>query len=399
MRFLFYSSQLLNIHNYIDVFSRINHDFIITSLVPFYMKQNYTLYLSRFGKKDSSSNITIVPVFLRSTNESFLNLLNPRILIHDFMSILKTLHHFKPDVVISMYLLHAYPLIFFKKFFKFDLFTLAVGGDIYDKKGKFHRLVRYIIYGQSKIVFSVGYELKGLIEKEGGRNIMVIPTGVDPSFFKPLNSKAYLLSKWNFQKEFIILTLCQLIKRKAIDDLIRAVHLLIKNTHFPIKLIIAGDGPERQFLEKLVFELDMQDQVRFLGFVNEREKLELLNLADVYVLPSLNEGLPFSLLEAMSCGCICIATSVGDITKVIEHEQNGFIISPRNYPDLSDTINKIMTLPNDNLEIIRDRARSTIISKYDFVQLTKKMINMIVNSETRASKGCLRNDPNSPKRK
>lgn len=84
----------------------------------------------------------------------------------------------------------------------------------------------------------------------------------------------------------------------------------------------------KPFLEELSSKLSLKNKVIFLGFVSELEKLELLNLADIYVLASLREGLPFSLLEAVSTDCICLATPVEDVGRVIVEKQNGFLLEP-----------------------------------------------------------------------
>jgi glycosyltransferase involved in cell wall biosynthesis len=89
--------------------------------------------------------------------------------------------------------------------------------------------------------------------------------------------------------------------------------------------------------------------------------------------------MPFSLMEAMSCGCICVCSNVGDIPYVIEDSSNGFLIRPREPELLADKIEEIMGRSTKELLGIRRRARQTILKKYESTKWTKYMIDIIEN--------------------
>lgn len=378
MRFLLFSSQILNILNYARALSDVDNEFIVTPLVPINRKKDYELMVSRFGIIESA-NIHVCPIFLKSPDERFRNLLNPNILLSDFRSIFKTLRSSSPDVVICAYILHAFPLIFLKRILNYKLFVIASGGDINLSEGTVYGLVRRFVYSQSELIFAVANNLKTKIRRESGYRAIVIPTGVDPSFFRPLNSKTDLRVKWGLEEgDFIVLTLCHLIERKCIDDVIKSIRILQDRKFHNTKLIIAGHGPERHALERLAFELKLKSDTTFLGFVNETEKLELFNLADVYVIPSYSEGLPFSLIEAMACGCVCLSTPVGDIPGVIFEGRNGFLISPRDPENLAKKIEKVVSLPRKQISFVQNQARRTVLDNFDFRKLTRHMIYIIV---------------------
>jgi glycosyltransferase involved in cell wall biosynthesis len=94
-----------------------------------------------------------------------------------------------------------------------------------------------------------------------------------------------------------------------------------------IRLWVVGDGTLRESLERLATELDLLANVRFVG--NRRDMRSIYAALDLVVMPSLWEGLPIALLEAMACRRPIIATSVGGIPEVIQHEVNGILVPPK----------------------------------------------------------------------
>jgi glycosyltransferase involved in cell wall biosynthesis len=289
--------------------------------------------------------------------------------------IYETLRRHRPEAVIGIYVIHAYPLLFVKKILKFSLFTMVSGGDLELHNGILWRIIRKAVYRSSLIIFTTAARLKVEIERETGYQALVVPTGTDPDYYKPLPSKADLKSKYNFRKnDFVVLTLCNLIERKCVDDVIKAVKILNDKYH-NAKMIIAGDGPEKSTLMRVCTEFN-QDVV-FMGYVGEVAKRELFNIADVYVLASYQEGMPFSVMEAMSCGCICICTNVGDLPQMIEDSVNGYLIKPRDPRLIAMKLEKVMGLSEQQLCTIRYRARQTILDRYDFRKLTKEMVEAI----------------------
>lgn len=102
---------------------------------------------------------------------------------------------------------------------------------------------------------------------------------------------------------------------------------------------ILGDGPERQSLETLCRQLAIEDLVVFHGFVNEPELL--YPGIDLILLPSLGEGIPLSLLEAMRFGIPVIASEIGGIPEIIEHERSGLLVKPGDAIALVAAINRL----------------------------------------------------------
>ena len=93
-------------------------------------------------------------------------------------------------------------------------------------------------------------------------------------------------------------------------------------------LDIAGDGPQRKFLETKAAALGIDNRVRFLGYQSQGQVRELLRQADVFVMGSFAEGLPVVLMEAMAAGVPVVATRIAGIPELVDDGQNGFLVPP-----------------------------------------------------------------------
>ena len=134
----------------------------------------------------------------------------------------------------------------------------------------------------------------------------------------------------------IVLTSARLYTRKGHMHLLEAA-ALVPNALF----ILAGDGPERAALERHAQQLGVEARVRFLG---QRQDIpQLLGSCDLFVLPSLYEGLPLSVLEAMAAGKPVIATAIGGTDEAVIHGKTGLLVAPGNPVELAAAIRKLLS--------------------------------------------------------
>ena len=141
------------------------------------------------------------------------------------------------------------------------------------------------------------------------------------------------------------------------------------------KLYLAGDGPLRGALEKQVQALGLKGRVIFLGKLPNEQLPALLNKCEVFVLPSLYEGNPKALLEAMACGLPCLTSDIEGINEIIKHNENGLLAKP-----LKDEIKKALSL------LLRDKffaeqlglqARETIEKGFALEQALEKEVVLL----------------------
>ena len=150
--------------------------------------------------------------------------------------------------------------------------------------------------------------------------------------------------------------------RKGTFDLIEAFSKLPVETQTRAQLLIAGDGDLVQ-AKKLAAQLEISDRVTFLGWIGAQQRETLLSEADVFVLPSYNEGLPMALLEAMGWGLPTIVTPVGGIPEVIQSEQNGLLIEAGDVTRLTEAMQTLVDYPQRRLEL--GKAARATASIYD----------------------------------
>ena len=132
----------------------------------------------------------------------------------------------------------------------------------------------------------------------------------------------------------------RLVEAKGIRYLLQAMTDVVPL--FPdITLLIAGDGPLQDELKKMAGTLGIERRVLFTG--SRLDIPELMKLFDIYVLPSVSEGLPMVLLEAMAAGCPIIATEVGGVPKAVHHGKNGSLVTPGNPKALSAEIVRLLS--------------------------------------------------------
>lgn len=378
MRVLLFGSQLFNIANYALCLPRSGIDIFMAPLFSSRQKEFYQDNIELLRELQLKS-VRVVPIFLSAPDASFRYFLNPLILVRDSKKIFQTLKALAPDVVVGFYVLNAIPLAFFKKFFHYNLSLVATGGDINLHNSWFYRTARKFIYDHSDLVFAVSKELVEKIFEESGCEPILLHTGTDPSFFRKFESKAGLRKKWNLRDDdVIILTVCNLVRHKGVNVLVKAVSLLQNRlTRVNARLVIVGEGPEEGFLKELTSNLGLDENVVFLGYRSRKELLELYNAADLFVLASYTEGLPFSLLEAMACENICVSTPVGDVGRVIREGDNGFLVRIGDSIALAKKMREILSLSDEQKSRICTQARKTIETDFDLRKMTEKMMRVV----------------------
>jgi glycosyltransferase involved in cell wall biosynthesis len=154
--------------------------------------------------------------------------------------------------------------------------------------------------------------------------VLYVPNGVDVEKFATGANPSTLPELQNRGCQLVVGTLSALRQDKRIDRLIRAVAALPSDLR--ACLVIAGDGPERPFLERLAIDVGIADRTLFAGDIPAPERV--LGLFDIFALTSDSEQMPYALVEAMAAGLPVVATDVGDIRELVAPE-NAALIVPR----------------------------------------------------------------------
>lgn len=197
----------------------------------------------------------------------------------------------------------------------------------------------------SDVVTSVSQSLKDdtLRLFEITKEINVIPNFIDIKKYeeaKQAECQRYLLAE---PSEKVITHVSNFRKVKRIGDVIKVFNAI--QQQLPAKLIMVGEGPERESAEELVCKLGITDKVVFLGKSNEVDKI--LCFSDLFLLPSETESFGLAALEAMAASTVVISTNTGGLPEVNIHEKTGFLSNLGDVEDMAK--NAVSILKDDNL--------------------------------------------------
>ena len=215
-------------------------------------------------------------------------------------------------------------------------------------------------YADEIIVLSKG--VQDYFEKTYGRKTVFIPNGVN----RPKKQKAELITeKYGLEKDSYILFLGRLVPEKGIKYLIEA----FKQVETDKELVIAGGSSDTSEFENEIKELAKEDKrILFTGFVQGQELEELYSNAYVYVLPSDLEGMPLSLLEAMSYGNCCLVSDIPECVDVVEDKALIFQKS-----DVNSLYTKLVDIccNSSKVKSFKCTAEEFVCNKYSWNKIVK----------------------------
>lgn len=241
-----------------------------------------------------------------------------------------------------------------------------------------YKILEYFAFKRANVIVAVSNRVKASFEKVHkniSNKVVVLPVGVDLDEFKPMD-KSHLREKYGIDKKAKVILFAGVLEdRKNVKLLIKAfkhVHKLYPNSI----LIITGTGPNRHSLETLARRLGIDSKVRFLGEVPLEHLPEIYNIADIFALPSLSEGSPTVVREALACGIPVVSTNVGDVSEIITDPLLGVIVDT--YTDervFAEALIKTIENIDKNNEEIKKRCRD-IARKYSFENVVEKYIEI-----------------------
>jgi L-malate glycosyltransferase len=204
-----------------------------------------------------------------------------------------------------------------------------------------------------------------------GKKHKVILNGLE--FTCPKRSREDMRGELNLPSGLTLIVVARVEPVKDQETLLRAL-VLLKEQNVLVNLLIVGDGSQRQRLEAAVPQMGLDpDRVRFLGFRSDIP--DLLHASDIFVLSSLQEGLPLAVLEAMGQGLPVVATSVGGVPELISHRKDGMLCPPSNPPLLAAMLGELIK-DIDFRRRLGQAGALKVETEFSFDQMTKQYENL-----------------------
>lgn len=245
---------------------------------------------------------------------------------------------------------------FLSKLVGISVIATAHGKNYYTDKWR--RRMAYRFVARQSVMVAVSADLKQFLSERVGippGNIRVIHNGIDLRRYEAKGVSRQVRKELGIKEgQPVIGTVGNLFAVKGQSYLLRACRIVA--SAFPnFVLLVAGEGEQLSFLEKEATSLGIASNVKFLGFRSDIPSI--LEAMDVFILPSLSEGLPLSVLEALALQIPVVATNVGGIPEVIEEGVTGYLVPPRNPEALADNILSLLRHPEVAINIGRAGRR------------------------------------------
>lgn len=246
-----------------------------------------------------------------------------------------------PSLVHAHFLANGFIGAVFKNLLGTPLIVTAHGSEVYDlpsKDGWYKNLVRYVLNEADKVISVSQFNAEKLLSLGVPSNkLHVIPNGYDGKLFNPI-------PLYNARKKLglplgkkILLSVGNLESIKGHSYLIDSMQI-VSRTRKNTLLVIVGSGILKGKLQKRIEALGLKQKVMLVGSKEHTEVSTWMNACDIFVLPSLGEGFPTVIPEAMACGKPVIATRVGGVPEAISSSELGTLVAPKDPEALSQGI-------------------------------------------------------------
>lgn len=282
----------------------------------------------------------------------------------------RMLNEWKPDILHSHFI-SSYGLVGTLSKYQ-PHFTSVWGKDIFvfPKQNIVNRKLVELTLSKAAAICSTSHVMAKETNLYTNRPIYVTPFGVDLNLFYPSDITKEL------DEEIIIGTVKALEDKYGIGDLIRAFAEFRK--HYPTsKLLIAGDGPQRQEYEELTRSLGIEEETTFTGRIPNTEVPELIRKMTIFAVPSTEDSESFGVaaVEAMACGIPVVVSNVGGLPEVVIEGRTGLIVD-KNRPDqLAASFNKLASDPELRKQMGQNGV-AHVKSLYDWEQNAEYMLSL-----------------------
>lgn len=283
----------------------------------------------------------------------------------------------KYDALWSVMTYMGFPAIFFKWIHNIPLLLTIQDGDSIEHITKRWRIKLFgllykTIFQTASVIQAISHHLADFARHMGARcPILVVPNGVDIQGFSGVSAGEVKKAKEILRKkdgDISLITTSRLVAKNAVEDIISAMPMLPEN----VKLIIAGEGAQKENLKKLSEILGVSEKINFIGWIPHEELPGYLKASDIFIRTPVSEGFGISYVEAMAAGIPVIATPVGGILDFVKERETGLFAEVWHPESIANAVLELMKNPNLVSKIKRG-AFEMVKEKYDWQIIAEEM--------------------------
>lgn len=294
-------------------------------------------------------------------------------------AILKSLI-FRPDVIICAHINFSPICYFLKKFFGFEYTITVYGIETANIKNKLH----YKALKSTKFIINLFEQTADNIIRqipESEEKIILVPNSVNGDKFFIKEKSADLINRYNLNGFKIIVTACRLVKAdrgtKCYDKVIQALPVVLERAS-DIKYLLVGEGDDLEEMKKLANDLNLGENIIFVGAPSNKEMIDYYNLADVFVLISQKEGFPAIVhLEALSCGKPVVCGEQPGREKDLFQKEFGIVVDSNNKKNIAEAIINVLTGKAPKHLYDQNLLRKRVLENYGPEACKKNVENLL----------------------
>lgn len=324
-------------------------------------KKGHEIHVITSQDEGTAENSYEKGFYIHRLSKKNIRFLSPLLFWKDIFWIIQRI---KPDIVHGQDISSGIPALLTKKLLKIPFLIYGRGTDVYDPDW-FAKLTIKTIIKNADSVIALTSDMKKAMQAIYDRDISVISNGIELNNY---TNEPPVQNVGGSEKR--ILFVGRLHPIKGVQYLLQAMQIV--HAEMPdVRLILVGDGEEREYLESLTDRLEIRGCVEFAGRVPHEKIQGYLGQADVFVLPSLSEGFPNVILEAMACGLPIVTTKVGGIPDIVTDGVNGYLVDAKNPDAIAEKI--LILLQNGQLSEEISIKNKEKVKKYKWENVVCKL--------------------------
>ncbi len=302
----------------------------------------------------------------------------PLSIISQILAIKKIVKKHNINIIHAHWLIpQGFIAVLYKKIFNKNIKIICTlhGSDIFSLQNIILKNLKKYILKNCNLISAVSSTIKKEILKYkiSSQKIKIIHNGIDLNFTHITKNKNDLKRQYNISS-FCLLFVGRLNEQKGIKYLINALPKVIKKLP-KIKLLIIGEGPDKNKIKKQVQKLNLNQNIIFTGKIENQLLPSYYNMADIFIGPSIitknnsTEGFGMVLLEALINETPVITTNSGGMTDIIENNISGIIVTPKNSGAITNAVLDLLNNHNKR-KILSDNGKKLVLDKFNWKKIS-----------------------------